>query len=393
MIMTHILIASDADYALIRGLRKGKYNTPWMVPKIASPGDNAIIFHHGAGFVATAEIMTSPKRAMFRNQKRYKADIQANNISPVAFTTIIKKVPNWKWTNYPKGYTTIEGDIEKRVWDLIGNQGSSKPHAAVAYLFLWNPKKDPASFKDYDQIQKNAASGRSYTTRWICPSIKPRAGDLAIVQRTGTTNNGVFALGHVTHAPFYHNGNRLVGLKLDSFLPIGSEIARKEIVETANYKKNWAPMASGNIIPDELLHAIRSLWPERGKKPQPSGGGFGSPAENKKVEAAAMRFVSRWYRAKGWKVSDVSAQCLGYDLHCVRGRQIFHIEVKGSSGLDHQFIITANEMATWKVDPLFVLTLVTNIKKKPEMHQFVGVRAMKSLRFTALSYMAVAINP
>ena len=266
MIKTHILIASDDDYSFIRSNRKGSYKTPWKVPKIATPGDNAILFHQGAGFVATAEIMTSPKRSMFRNQIRYKADIQAKNISPVAFATIIKKVPNWKWTNYPRGYTTIEGDIEKRVWDLIGNQHSDKqrspkkPRAAAAYLFLWNPKKDSESFEDYDQVLRNAAAGKSYITRWICPSIKPIAGDLAIVQRTGNTNNGVFAMGHVTHAPFDDSGTRVVGLKLDSFLPIGSEISRMEIVKAANYKKNWTPMASGNIFPDQLLDAIRSLW-------------------------------------------------------------------------------------------------------------------------------------
>ncbi len=138
-----------------------------------------------------------------------------------------------------------------------------KPRAAVAYLFLWNPKKDSESFEDYDQVLRNAASGKSYTTRWICPSIKPKNGDLAIVQRTGTTNNGVFAKGHVTHAPFDDSGTRVVGLKLDSFLPIGSEISRMEIVKAANYKKNWTPMASGNIIPDQLLDAIQSLWAAR----------------------------------------------------------------------------------------------------------------------------------
>jgi hypothetical protein len=103
-----------------------------------------------------------------------------------------------------------------------------------------------------------------------------------------------------------------------------------------------------------------------------------------------MRFVLRWYRTKGWTVSDVSAQCLGYDLHCIKGKQLAHVEVKGSSGSDHQFIITANEMHAWKVDPSFVLALVTNVKSKPEIHQFFGTRAMKSLCFTALSYMAIS---
>jgi len=106
-----------------------------------------------------------------------------------------------------------------------------------------------------------------------------------------------------------------------------------------------------------------------------SGGAFGSYEENKKVEAAAMSFVSRWYQKKGWQVTDVSAECLGYDLHCIKGRQIAHIEVKGSSGVDRKFIITANEMRAWEADPSFVHTLVANVKNKPQLHQFIGAES------------------
>jgi hypothetical protein len=57
---------------------------------------------------------------------------------------------------------------------------------------------------------------------------------VAILQRTGPTNNGVFARGVVTREAFVRdNGDQVVELKLDSFLPIGREIPRSEIIAAA----------------------------------------------------------------------------------------------------------------------------------------------------------------
>lgn len=131
-----------------------------------------------------------------------------------------------------------------------------------AYLFLWNPKKDPESFKDFDRVRTEAADGKSYETLWICPSRQPRKGDVAFLQRTGERHNGIFARGVVIRDPHEDHGTRLVGLSLDSFRPLGSELARSTIVARAKYDKPWTPMASGNIIPAPILSAIQSLWPE-----------------------------------------------------------------------------------------------------------------------------------
>ncbi len=133
------------------------------------------------------------------------------------------------------------------------------------YFFLWNPKKDPDSFENYDGVQKGALADRPYSTQWICPSTKPRTGDIAIVQRTGNQNNGVFAKGVVTDKPHVDdNGVRVVGLELNMFLPIGEEISREEIITAANYSAKWMPMASGNVIPEQITQAILSLWNKRG---------------------------------------------------------------------------------------------------------------------------------
>lgn len=132
------------------------------------------------------------------------------------------------------------------------------------YLFLWNPKVDTDSFDDYESIIEDAENGFPYGRIWNCPSKQPLPGDIAIVQRTGIKNNGIFAKGIVTQ-PFFEDddGTRVIGFELDSFLPIGMEIPRKEIIEAANYAKNWQPMASGNVIPEPLFNAIISIWDKR----------------------------------------------------------------------------------------------------------------------------------
>jgi predicted Abi (CAAX) family protease len=71
------------------------------------------------------------------------------------------------------------------------------------YLFLWNPKKDTGSFRNYDKVQSNARAGKPYSAQWICPSTRPRPGDIAIVQRTGNRNNGMFAKGTVVSTPYH----------------------------------------------------------------------------------------------------------------------------------------------------------------------------------------------
>lgn len=134
----------------------------------------------------------------------------------------------------------------------------------IPYFFLWNPKKDPDSFTNFERVRTDAEIGRPYETRWICPSKQPRPGDVAIVQRTGTKNNGIFAKGIVTSEPYENDeGLRVVSLRLDSFLPVGEEIPREEIISAANYERPWMPMASGNVVPEPLYQAIQTLWSKR----------------------------------------------------------------------------------------------------------------------------------
>jgi hypothetical protein len=136
------------------------------------------------------------------------------------------------------------------------------------YLFLWNPSRDVNSFRKFDTIQANADSGTAYATKWVCPSKKPQPGDIALMQRTGRTNNGIFARGSVTKGAFEStDGKQFVKLRLDSFLPLGLEISRKSAMTRAGYQNIWGPQASGSLVPPEIAIALDALWKEADLSP------------------------------------------------------------------------------------------------------------------------------
>lgn len=133
-----------------------------------------------------------------------------------------------------------------------------------AYLFLWNPAKDPDSFRDFARVCADAEAGTPFITHWICPSKRPKPGDVAFVQRTGPRNNGVFARGEVIREAHTRRGVQVVNLRLDEFLPLGQELSRPMIVQRAAYDLPWMPMASGNSLPGPIADAVESLWRDIG---------------------------------------------------------------------------------------------------------------------------------
>ena len=148
---------------------------------------------------------------------------------------------------------------------------------------------------------------------------------------------------------------------------------------------------------EAILDSLRPPTKKRGKSlkqaPAPmaatgNGAGFGSAAQNKKVEAAAMKHVVAHYKRSGWNVTDCSKEYRGYDLECRKGIRTVHCEVKGVSGLGVAFPITKNEMSTWSADPDFVLAVVTGALSKPHLHIYAGQRRIKDFAFSAISFMA-----
>lgn len=148
-----------------------------------------------------------------------------------------------------------------------------------------------------------------------------------------------------------------------------------------------------------LLRAARSTYRvdiddvARQAEQSVSGGGFGTAEENRKVEAAAIKYVREYFRAHGCAVRDVSATKCGYDLECRRGRVILHVEVKGTRGPDQKFILTRNEERTWKTDRHFRLALVTNVLGSPALFQFRGPRSLSRICFEPIAYVCTLATP
>ena len=108
------------------------------------------------------------------------------------------------------------------------------------------------------------------------------------------------------------------------------------------------------------------------------------------VEAASVRFSTEQLEGEGWKVKSKEAQKIGYDLHCTKDDRSLHVEVKGTSGEDQSFIITANELAQAKSDSDFILFRVTKaLDINPILHRFLGHELITSFRFEPLQFRAV----
>lgn len=131
-----------------------------------------------------------------------------------------------------------------------------------AFLFLWNPKLDVASFAPYAALVSSVSVSDPYRTPWICRSTKPRPNDFAFMKRSGKDHPGIFARGIVTRSRYLRrkDGQPVVGLEIHSVLPFGKEIARTELRSQPFANYHWDTPASGNEIPQELLGSLDALW-------------------------------------------------------------------------------------------------------------------------------------
>lgn len=119
------------------------------------------------------------------------------------------------------------------------------------------------------------------------------------------------------------------------------------------------------------------------------GGGFGTAAENREVEKAAVTYVTKWYRSHGWKVTSVESDKKGYDLVCERASSELHVEVKGVNGNGKQFILTAREFETGFQDGKFVLALVSYaLSEKPNLQQWKAKEFREAFAFNPIQYWA-----
>ena len=124
-----------------------------------------------------------------------------------------------------------------------------------------------------------------------------------------------------------------------------------------------------------------------------NGGMFGDSEQNALVEKAAVRVATAHYEHDGWSVHSREAKRCGYDLECRRGTRVRHVEVKGRSSSDMQFVLTPGELRVAEIDPDFELAVVTNaLSPAPEMHLFDGKAFLANFRLSPIRYVARLIS-
>jgi len=154
-----------------------------------------------------------------------------------------------------------------------------------------------------------------------------------------------------------------------------------------------------------IRDASKEEWPEWAEAalspvppaPTPSegplasdGAGFGNARQNVLVEKAAIAAVKKQYRSKGWSVESVESEKIGYDLLCRKGDEERHLEVKGVSGTERAFTITAAELRRADGDENFFLCVVTSAlnAKRRKLLSWRGAEIRSVFALSPVSYRA-----
>ncbi|HEY0379110.1 MAG TPA: DUF3883 domain-containing protein [Pyrinomonadaceae bacterium] len=147
--------------------------------------------------------------------------------------------------------------------------------------------------------------------------------------------------------------------------------------------------ASSVALLQAKWYATESLATSEIEQQIKSGAGFGNPDTNRKVERAAITFVSDWYQRNGWIIKSVESKKRGYDLICSKGADEEHVEVKGIQGTELSFIITSNEVRQAHTNPAFVLCAVNSaLSDNPRMSRYKGEEFIDKFKLDELAYRA-----
>lgn len=140
-------------------------------------------------------------------------------------------------------------------------------------------------------------------------------------------------------------------------------------------------LPSGNVPPDPArAPGIEAI--DRGvtsSNPRLTGAGFGRSDDNAIVEQAAMDVVTAHYEAFGYRVEDVSAQRMGWDISCWRDHRLERrVEVKGVTGPEPRVLLTKGELESASRDNGWELAVVTQARTTPQLRIFSAEHAIRS---------------
>jgi len=117
---------------------------------------------------------------------------------------------------------------------------------------------------------------------------------------------------------------------------------------------------------------------------------FGSPEHRKKVELAAEVVVKNFLENKRYEVINRSMERgIGFDLHAksLIGKEDLLVEVKGTSGSERRFYLTASEIEASSSDN-WRLAIVTNALSNPEVKFLTGKQVEDGYSLRPLAWVA-----
>lgn len=105
----------------------------------------------------------------------------------------------------------------------------------------------------------------------------------------------------------------------------------------------------------------------------------------KKIEVAAVNYVTNHYEKIGYSVTDRQKDNCGYDLLVEKEDVVLKIEVKGTSGVEKRFFLSRNERSK-SADPLWRLAIVTGALSNPSLEMFTSSEMESAFNFDALCW-------
>lgn len=265
----------------------------------------------------------------------------------------------------------------------------------MIWIYKCNARQHPSWVLsgNWEDVFKSKRTQEWGSTQWVPDLARAQPGDVIIAYQTD--RNELVGLARVVDlrprqgfVDLMLRPIRRIGMKVRPLKKANGRIAAipalqggpiRTMYEISAEDARRLLRAAGTELPD--VAAISMSEPKRH-----FGAGFGDSKRDREVERAAIAVVTKYYQSRGWTVCDRSVDRIGYDLHCLRRRRELHVEVKGASGSEVQFVITRNEYSNWCSDRAYVLGLVTNALTEPHVSLFVGDSGLSRFRFVPVSY-------
>lgn len=122
--MSHVLLGTkDDDYtAILEAGQNGQDLPVWVIPGKAKPGEPVVFFLPAHGFVAAAEVGSTPlSRGHFGKRPVFRGSLTGITLLPVPvpIAHVAREMPDWDWTRYQRTFTTVDQSRFDTLWSVL----------------------------------------------------------------------------------------------------------------------------------------------------------------------------------------------------------------------------------------------------------------------------------